>query len=170
MYNAPRAATVISTTDVDCWVMDRMTFKLTLMESTLKKRERYEAFLEDVPILGSLLQYERLTIADALKPEEYVAGDGIVKQGDIGDKFYILESGNCNFILNGEIVGEVEAGGYFGELALLHNKPRAVSVVVTSPKAKVLALDRATFTGVMGPLHQILKRNEDQYAKYMKDL
>ena len=94
-------------------------------------------------------------------------GDAIVNQGDDGDKFYILESGACDFILNGAVVGEVESGGYFGELALLHNQPRAVSVIVTSAKAKVLALDRATFTGVMGPLHQILKRNGDIYAKFM---
>jgi cAMP-dependent protein kinase regulator len=166
MYNSPRAATVQAVSDVVCWAMDRETFKLTLMDHTLKKRDRYEAFLEDVPILSSLLKYERLTIADALKPVEYVKGDEIVKQGDPGDNFYILESGLCNIFVHGKPAGEIESGGYFGELALLHGKPRAASIVAASDKVKVLALDRATFVGVMGSLHSILKRNAEQYTKY----
>jgi cAMP-dependent protein kinase regulator len=170
MYNAPRAATVKAATDVVVWAMDRITFKLTLMDHTLKKRERYEAFLEDVPILGSLLKYERLTIADALVPQEFHKGDKIITQGESGDKFYIIESGACDFVINGNKVGEVEEGGYFGELALLHNKPRAATVQVSSSKAKVLALDRSTFTGVMGSLHSILKRNGEQYTKYMLEM
>jgi cAMP-dependent protein kinase regulator len=170
MYNAPRAATVVAMTDILAWAIDRNTFKLTLMDHTLKKRERYEAFLEDVPILAFLLKYERLTIADALIPHEFQRGDIIVRQGEQGDKFYILESGTCDFVINSKNMGEVEAGGYFGELALLHNTPRAASVIVTSSKAKVLELDRSTFVGVMGPLHAILKRNGDQYAKYMLEM
>jgi len=171
MYNAPRAATVRATTDIVTWAMDRDTFKLTLMDHTLKKRDKYEAFLEDVPILSSLMKYERLTIADALKPEEHPEGTEIVVQGDLGDKFYILEAGTCDFLIDGKKCGDdVESGGYFGELALLYNQPRKATVRVTSKKAKVLALDRSTFTGVMGPLHAILKRNEEQYAKYMKEM
>merc|ERR1712224_319875 len=42
MYNAPRAATVKAVSDIRAWAVDRHTFKLTLMESTIKKRERYE--------------------------------------------------------------------------------------------------------------------------------
>eukprot|EP00298_Acanthocystis_sp_HF-20_P029524 c8417_g1_i1.p1 GENE.c8417_g1_i1~~c8417_g1_i1.p1 ORF type:complete len:308 (+),score=127.09 c8417_g1_i1:727-1650(+) len=166
MYNSPRAATVQAVTDVECWAVDRETFKLTLMDHTLKKRDRYEAFLEDVPILSSLLKYERLTIADALKPVEYVKDQEIVRQGDPGDNFYILESGVCDIFVNGKHFGQIESGGYFGELALLHDKPRAASIVANSDKVKVLALDRTTFTGVMGSLHSILKRNAEQYKKY----
>jgi cAMP-dependent protein kinase regulator len=168
MYNAPRAATVQAVTDVVCWVMDRVTFKLTIMDQTLKKRDRYEAFLEDVPILSSLLKYERLTIADALKPHEYEKDQAIVQQGETGEHFYIVESGSCNIFVHGKPMGLIESGGYFGELALLHNTPRAATIVAAE-KTKVLALDRATFVGVMGSLHAILKRNAEQYAKYCPD-
>ena len=166
MYNAPRAATVKATSQTLCWAMDRETFKLTLMEHTLKKREKYEAFLEDVPILSSLLQYERLTIADALVPMEFKKGDNIVQQGDVGDKFYIIEEGTCKIFVNGHEDNEIEAGGYFGELALLFGGLRAATITASSARVKVLALDRTTFTGVMGPLHNILKRNGEQYKKY----
>jgi CRP-like cAMP-binding protein len=76
-----------------CWAMDRDTFKYTLMNHIIKKRDMYEAFLREVPLLGSLLEYERLTLADALKPEKYSKGEYIVRQGEDGDKFYIVENG-----------------------------------------------------------------------------
>merc|ERR1719265_2439445 len=166
MYNAPRAATVKAVTDVICWAMDRVTFKLTLMDNTLKKRDKNAAFLEEIPLLGSLLKYERLTIADALTPQLFKNGDVIIKQGDAGDNFYILESGECTVHVDGKQMGEIEAGGYFGELALLHDQPRAATITASSPDVKVLSLDKSTFTGVMGPLHTILKRNGEQYKKF----
>ena len=39
--------------------------------------------------------YERIKIADALKPEIVKAGGFIMKQGDLGDQFYFLEEGEC---------------------------------------------------------------------------
>jgi cAMP-dependent protein kinase regulator len=39
--------------------------------------------------------YERIKIADALKPHHFKAGEFIMKQGDIGDQFYFLEEGEC---------------------------------------------------------------------------
>lgn len=39
--------------------------------------------------------YERIKIADALKPQFFKAGQLLMKQGDIGDQFYFLEEGEC---------------------------------------------------------------------------
>ena len=48
MYNAPRAATVIARGDCNLWALDRLTFKVILMDTTGEKRRRYEAFLNKV--------------------------------------------------------------------------------------------------------------------------
>lgn len=169
MYGAPRAATVKAVSKMKCWAVDRDTFKYTLMNHTIKKRDLYEAFLREVPLLESLLDYERLTIADALQPEKFTNGDFVIKQGDTGDnlKFYILEKGEVKIVKDGDEMGVIEAGGYFGELALLTDEARAASIIVNSPDATVLAIDKKTFTGVMGPTHLLLKRKANQYSKYL---
>ena len=54
---------------------------------------QYKRFLENVPLLSELTPYDVITIADALKPVTYSAGDVVVREGDLGDYFFIVESG-----------------------------------------------------------------------------
>jgi cAMP-dependent protein kinase regulator len=58
-------------------------------------------------------------------------------------------------------------GGYFGELALIKNEPRAASVVAKT-KCKLLTIDRMAFKRLLGPIENLLKRNSDAYVKFMK--
>lgn len=95
MYNAPRAATVVATESCVLWALDRVTFRRILMENTSRKRRMYERFLEELPLLTSLEPYERHKIADALETVSFEDGDVIIKQGDAGDAFYIIESGEA---------------------------------------------------------------------------
>ena len=119
MYNAPRAATVISTQDSVLWALDRVTFRRILMENTSKKRRMYERFLEELPLLTSLEPYERHKIADALEPATFKDGEVVIKQGDAGDAFYILEAGEATVSQtdnNGveHIMHTLKKGDYFG--------------------------------------------------------
>lgn len=162
MYNAPRAATVIS---VDAkstlWALDRITFRRILMDSAFQRRRMYEAFLEEVPLLSSLKPYERSKIADALDAIKYPAGATIIKEGDPGDAFYLLESGEAEARKNG-VAGPVKdyrRGDYFGELALLDDKPRAASII-TKTDVKVARLGRDGFKRLLGPVEDIMRRAE----------
>jgi cAMP-dependent protein kinase regulator len=96
MYNAPRAATVVATQDSVLWALDRVTFRRILMENTSRKRRMYEGFLEELPLLTSLEAYERHKIADALETVTFNDGAVVIKQGDVGDNFYIVESGEAD--------------------------------------------------------------------------
>ena len=83
----------------------------------------YEDFLEEVPILVSLEPYERHKISDALESVTFKDGDVIIKQGDVGDNFYIIESGTVRVVqLDGngiehELPG-LKKGDYFGGIVL----------------------------------------------------
>jgi CRP-like cAMP-binding protein len=119
MYNAPRAATIIATSEAVLWALDRVTFRRILMENTSRKRKMYEAFLGEVPLLRSLKPYERHKIADALESVYYEDGDIIVKEGDVGDSFYIIESGEARVFRTASDGEQQEVnclgrGGYFG--------------------------------------------------------
>ena len=55
--------------------------------------------------------------------------DVIIRQGDRGDKFYVLESGTCDISVKGKgTVMKASRGVAFGELALMFNQPRAATV------------------------------------------
>jgi cAMP-dependent protein kinase regulator len=60
------------------------------MSVTIKNRKLYESFLERVPILETLTKWERMTVADAIEPVTFKDGEMIIKEGDMGDKFYVV--------------------------------------------------------------------------------
>merc|ERR1719223_1411771 len=96
MYSAPRAASVKAKGDCRLWALDRLTFKVILQETTVQRRKKYEAFLSRVPILSTLSDYERSVITDAIREEDFAAGQQICLQGEPGDKFYIVEKGEVS--------------------------------------------------------------------------
>ncbi|KAL4896890.1 camp-dependent protein kinase [Aspergillus ambiguus] len=162
MYNAPRAATIVSTDPKSTlWALDRITFRRILMDSAFQRRRMYEAFLEEVPLLSTLQPYERSKIADALEPIKYSAESTIISEGDPGDAFYLLESGEAEAFKDG-VDGSVKSykrGDFFGELALLDDKPRAASVVAKTD-VKVARLGRDGFKRLLGPVEDIMRRAE----------
>ena len=168
LYNAPRAATIYAKTDCVLWALDRLTFNSIVKESAINKREKYKKFLETIPLLSTVESYELYSICDAIKTEKYEKNQFIIKEGEEGDKFFILDEGeavatkeNMNF------KKQYLKGDYFGELALLRNAPRAASVMAVTD-CKVLSLDRPAFKRLLGPLEDILKRNSEAYEKYAK--
>merc|ERR1719230_762327 len=93
LYNCPRAASVKAREKCVLWQLDRDTFNNIVKEAAQKKRERYDAFLGKVPLLAGMDAYERSQLADALKSEEFADGQTIMTQGEVGQKFYIVEEG-----------------------------------------------------------------------------
>jgi cAMP-dependent protein kinase regulator len=170
MYNAPRAATCRVATEAKLWALDRVSFKVIVVAAAMQKRETYKAFLSQVSLLQSLTEMEILTLADSLAEESYADGDTICTQGEEGNYFYIVKEGNAvcyqaNAAGENKEVASLHLGNYFGEIALLTTKPRQATVKAKGP-LKVLAIDRATFTRVLGSMDEIMKRNMEQYTKY----
>ena len=160
MYNAPRAATIVSTEPGSLlWALDRITFRRILMDAAFQRRRMYESFLEEVPLLSPLTPYERSKIADALETQKFQPGATIIKEGDIGEAFYILEAGTAAVYKNAtgnEVVHNYSKGDYFGELALLDDKPRAATIVATSD-VKVATLRKEGFKRLLGPMEERMR-------------
>ncbi|KAH7412001.1 cyclic nucleotide-binding-like protein [Phaeosphaeria sp. MPI-PUGE-AT-0046c] len=170
MYNAPRAATVMSSEPSTLWALDRVTFRRILMDSAFQRRRLYEGFLEEVPLLSSLTPYERSKIADALETKKYPPGTIIIQEGDVGESFYILESGEAEVFKRGvdQPVKRYNKGDYFGELALLNDAPRAASVVSKS-EVKLATLGKHGFQRLLGPVEGIMRRNDPSKAGFTGD-
>merc|ERR1719498_1686292 len=95
-------------------------------------------------MLSAMDAYERSQLADALVPETIKDGVEICKQGDVGNKFYIIEEGEAVATKGGQQVMSYSAGDYFGELALIRNQPRAATVTAKGT-AKLLSIDSRSF-------------------------
>ena len=72
------------------------------------------------------------------------AGEIIINQGDIGDNFYVIDSGEVEIIIDGRNISVIGENGTFGELALIHGRPRAATVKAKCD-CKLWAIDRIVF-------------------------
>lgn len=155
LYDCPRAATVRAETECVLWSIDRETFNQVVKDAAQRKRDLYDSFVQTVSILQNLDPYERSKLCDALKVREYKAGDLIIREGDVGDEFFIVEQGAVIAVKGEQEVMQYGPSSYFGELSLLRDEPRAATVIAKS-NSRVLALDRSSFKRLLGPLDSIL--------------
>jgi cAMP-dependent protein kinase regulator len=126
-----------------------------------------------VEVLKDLNSYERGKLCDCLEILKFKEGDKIIKEGQTGNSFYLIMEGNAKAIKRNLFSGESEVvllyteKMYFGELSLLNDVPRAATIEATSD-IKVARIDRNAFKRILGPLEDILKRNAENYKKFVK--
>jgi MFS family permease len=106
--------------------------------------ERARALALFAPLDGVVL--ERL--AAALRPLSLPAGSMIIREGEPGERFYLIDQGEVSVVKNGVEVARLGAGDYFGEISLLKQVPTTATVVAQTD-VEVLALDPDIFIGAI---------------------
>lgn len=91
-----------------------------------------EQQLASVPLLAGLDARIRRRLAETGKRRTYDADAEIVRQGSTGTALYIVLSGTARVERDGEALGTLEAGDFFGELALIEEHPRSASVLAAT--------------------------------------
>jgi Cyclic nucleotide-binding domain/Major Facilitator Superfamily len=97
-----------------------------------------------VPFLALLPPPALEQLADMLVPVGVTAGARVVREGEAGDRFYVIAAGEAAVTAGGERLRQLGPGDFFGEIALLHDVPRTASVVAVSD-LELEALERADF-------------------------
>jgi MFS family permease len=105
--------------------------------------ERLE-LLRANPIFAPLPASTLEQLAHALEELPASAGEEIVRQGEPGDRFYLIKHGGFDVYIDGEPVQSLDTGDSFGEIALLRNVPRTATVRART-EAVLYALDRRHF-------------------------
>ncbi|MGO9195499.1 MAG: cyclic nucleotide-binding domain-containing protein [Acidimicrobiales bacterium] len=82
------------------------------------------------------------------EPMSVKAGTVVCDEGEVGQTFYYIVSGKATVSRNGRKAAELEAGGYFGELALLDRLPRSATVRATTDM-QLLAIDQKDFNKIL---------------------
>jgi len=161
LRKVPRTATVRATTPVNLLVFDRNTFVTLISEcdlvseqiADLARRRLMSARLAEV--LPHLSPEQLASFLPNFKISRFRPGDVIVRQGDPADMFYIMVSGRVEVVNHrpgGEdlIVGELKAGEWFGEMALLLHRTRTATVrAAGADDVEVMAVDRESFQWLM---------------------
>ena len=87
-----------------------------------------------------------------MERQEVAPGTAIVREGEPGDRFYVLFNGMLSVTQStGSERGVLRPGDYFGEVALAMGVPRTATVSAITP-AVVASCDRATFDELLRPL------------------
>uniref|UniRef100_A0A2K6BH67 cAMP-dependent protein kinase type II-alpha regulatory subunit n=1 Tax=Macaca nemestrina TaxID=9545 RepID=A0A2K6BH67_MACNE len=128
----------------------------TKVKNNAKKRKMFESFIESVPLLKSLEVSERMKIVDVIGEKIYKDGERIITQTKSNK-----DGGNQEVE-----IARCHKGQYFGELALVTNKPRAASAYAVGD-VKCLVMDVQAFERLLGPCMDIMKRNISHYEEQL---
>jgi CRP-like cAMP-binding protein len=104
---------------------------------------RQQLLVDGVPMFVPLSLAAKERLATRLLPLEVRAGATIVRAGDVGDRFYLIDSGAVRIGLEGG-GKQSGAGDYFGEIALVRDVPRTATVTAAT-ETRLYALERADF-------------------------
>ncbi|KAF4032403.1 Mitochondrial carrier protein [Phytophthora infestans] len=180
IYDTPRRATIqasASNSDDDervvvLWQLDKRTFREILAahpgsQQSLEERRFLLEALEDHPLFTELDDRAKALAVRKCFPLSVRAGTTILRQGDPGDYFYLVESGRCEVSRRkpkatkpfvDRVIGR---GASFGEAALLYNSRRGASVKALED-AKIWCMDRASFLTITRSgstaLHKLFKK------------
>jgi hypothetical protein len=102
--------------------------RLRHLDRSMDVRDRDIAMLQGVPMLTALPLPAIERLARGLEPVVVPVGKTVFDQGDVGDRYFVIESGEAAVIGDGQVVARLGPGEGFGEIALLRRTRRTATV------------------------------------------
>jgi predicted MFS family arabinose efflux permease len=118
--------------------------RLATVDAPALVPERELALLRNIPIFAPLPPVTLEQVASHLSHVRLAAGDVVFREGDHGDRFYVVERGEVRVEPEGQPPVTLGRGDYFGEIALLRDVPRTATVTARTD-AELWALERDIF-------------------------
>ncbi|HEY3218727.1 MAG TPA: cyclic nucleotide-binding domain-containing protein, partial [Candidatus Limnocylindria bacterium] len=145
----PRNATVRATTDCELWSLDRGHFQRWISEryeitARIRSSAEDRAALAALPFFRGLEPQELDQIVPRMVTVRVPAGQAVFREGDVGDRYYVVRTGEAELTLGGRRATRIGPGGGFGELALLFGRPRSGTVTAVTD-LELAALGRSEF-------------------------
>jgi serine/threonine protein kinase/CRP-like cAMP-binding protein len=156
MYNSPRTATITATTHCTLWSLDRVFFRQAMVTSSSNQIVQLSQFLSKIKLFESLGVQSLSQLARSLTKQSYEDGTYIIRQGEIGEEFFVIFKGRVKVTSTGDdgeekfLIGLSE-GNVFGERAIIKKEPRAANVVAVGP-VECYYLDSANFQLMLGQI------------------
>ena len=106
------------------------------------------ALLRKVPLFAACDDKQLAFIASQVEEMDFAAGHVLCRQGESGGEFFVIVSGSAEVKRDGRSVRQLDAGDFFGEIALIDHGPRTATVVTTSA-LRCLVLSHSQFRNVL---------------------
>lgn len=154
MLNDTRHANCIAQGKVKCLSLERVKFDMLLgsVQEVLAKRMRIR-ILQSVPLLAKLPESKLVKLSSVMRVQSFADGAFIIKQGEEGSRFYIINEGEvrCTRLTapgKEEELIRLTAQEFFGERALITNETRKANVIACGP-VECLVLERSSFQSLL---------------------
>jgi len=108
----------------------------------------FQMYLGQVHMFGACSQKELSAVARRAAPRALDADTVIVREGDVGNEFYVLMAGSASVSRQGHDVAKLNAGDFFGELALFDPAPRNATITTDAP-VTMAVLERDEFQATL---------------------
>jgi len=148
-------------------------FKPPVHEKTDSQCDAIKLRMKNNFMFSSLNPKDSKAILQAIVPVKKAAGETIIMQGDDGDNFYLVESGEltCSKMMNPDdkqdtFLKTYVPGESFGELALLYNAPRAATIVAKTD-SELWSLERATFNAI---IKTAVQKKREKYDEFLENV
>jgi CRP-like cAMP-binding protein len=173
MYNCPRAATIISVSECTLWTLDRVFFRQAMVTSSSNQNVQLSQFLSKISLFASLGVQQLNQLARSLTKQSYDDGQYIIRQGDMGDQFYVIYKGKVIISKTDDggkedFLIELGEGEVFGERALIKKEPRKANVIARGP-VECYYLESQDFYSMLGEfVEKFNKMNEFRIIRSAK--
>jgi CRP-like cAMP-binding protein len=107
----------------------------------LRKDVKIE-LISKVPLFAGLSKRELAQVASIADEIDFGSGKALTREGEPGREFFILLEGGAEVKRKGKVLATRKSGDFFGEIALMCNRPRVATVVTTSPTRTLVITDR----------------------------
>lgn len=134
--------------------------------NNIKNKEEIKEILKQNFLLSSLSEKDFEFVINAMEIVNYKQNETVIKEGDEGNNFYVVQSGILECYKNNKIVKVYEKNDSFGELALLYYTPRQATIIAKTDSV-LLSLDRVNFTQIVKD--NAIKRKE-MCKKFLKSV
>ena len=118
------------------------------MATTKATIKQLTTVLGAVPLFEGLSNKQLKKVADLADVARFMAGATLVKQGEIGDSFYVVLTGQAKVAASGRTVNHLLPGDHFGEISLLDGGPRTASVIAETEQTLVI-IRQKDFLGML---------------------
>ena len=118
--------------------------RLTALDAVAPDTARVAAMIRHLPLFAPLPAAALASVAAAFERLRVRGSSVVIREGDPGDRFYVIDTGEVQVSIGGIAVRTMGPGTSFGEIALLNNVPRTATVTAAGP-VTLLALDREEF-------------------------
>ena len=163
-YGCKKPTSFISDSDSTLWRIEHFLFRQIMAQHAHNQDRNVYHTLKKIELFKSLSEQTLSKIASCMTRVTFEAGTQIVKKGDKGEVFYIIEDGSVRVHDIGagdskSVDQTLTTGSWFGERALLTGETRAASVTALSPLI-TLVMGRDTFEESIGEFHLMVEHQE----------